>query len=215
MKNIKWLSLVVLALGAVACDPYDDAKSGTPNLLSVTAADFGGGAGFSTTGDTDSVSADGTATLDITCADICEAFHVDPADGADSDDPSDFTDLTELAIFVTFDRQFDGDAVQSTLSNCSPTGGWLTVTPTAAAGEGWYSCYSPSSGSPDEGGSVVVFNGGAPVGEDSTIAGWDEFEPLAAAPAPIVLTGTVAGRTLNVTVNRVDTATCGVCPAVE
>ena len=38
MKNIKLLSLVVLALGVVACDPYDDTKGGTPNVVGAGAA---------------------------------------------------------------------------------------------------------------------------------------------------------------------------------
>jgi hypothetical protein len=213
MKNIKLLSLVVLALGAVACDPYEDVKRGTPSLLSVTAADFGGGVGFTST----NVTPEGTATLDITCQDVCDLYGADPTD-PDADEPADFTDLTEMAVFVTFDRQFDGNAVQTSVSDCEPTGGWLSVSPAPAAGEDWYSCYSPASPTPDEGGSIVVFSSAvpppaAPPLPQETVSGWSDFTVLSAAPAPIVITGSVAGRTLNVTVNRVDTATCPVCPA--
>jgi hypothetical protein len=210
MKNLKWLSLVLTAVFAVGCDPYDDVKSGTPTFLSATAADLVNGVayGAAATGD--------TATIDITCADVTANFcPLDPTD-PDADQLTDFTTLTDLAVFITFDRQIDGAAVQSTLDDCSPTAGWLSVTPAPAAGEAWYSCYSPSSPSPDEGGSVVVFTAAVPAvavppAPQATIAGWGDYSPLPAAPAPIVVSGTVAGRAVSVTVNRVDVTTCA-CP---
>ncbi|WP_242338337.1 MULTISPECIES: hypothetical protein [Anaeromyxobacter] len=178
MKNTKWLSLVAVAALAVACDPYSDAKKGSPQIVAVTAANLAGGA--------DAVSADRTGEA-WSSAGTCGGI-------LDKDkavvNPGQFDATT---IFVTFDRQVDGGLVQTSLTDCTPAAGWLTVTPAAPAGSAWYSCYSPSSPSAAEGGSVVVYLGPA-AGSD----GWGDAEFIDGS-APVHITGTVAGRAIDVT----------------
>lgn len=203
MKKINWLFLVVLASVAAGCDPYDDVTTGgTPVLLSATAADTTNGVAYS------AVASGGTVTIDITCEAVADNLcaGIDPTD-PDADELSDLTDLSDISVFITFDRQVDGGLVQATLTDCTPKDGWLSVTPTAAAGEGWYSCYTPSSPTEVEGGSVVVFAADVPAA-GATVDGWSDAVALPAAPQPITITGTVAGQAVNVTLNRVDVTTC-------
>jgi len=204
MKRILMMSL--LAASVVACDPYSsyEFKSGTPAIKTVSLLSHGSGLGFSGT-------ASGAAwTMDVGCAALCAVVGsgTDPLTYFDPDVES--APMTNVVLFVTFDRQIDGAAVQTALDDCTPTGDWLGVAgPALAAGDVWQSCYSPGSATDVEGGSAVVFaNAGAADGW----GGSGELADPAVNPADYVFTGTVAGATVNVTLHREDVNGCGVCP---
>jgi hypothetical protein len=182
----------------VACDPYDDVRGGTPQIASVTAADVGGGRGVPGTRDATT----GAWTVDMNCANLCEVYN-DKTTPDDNDlFGSEYTDLTEIIVWVTFDRQINGNAVQTALDDCTPAGGWLTAEPAAPSGESWFSCYAPSSAQPTEGGSAVLFTAATPAA-GAHVTNWgDNFT---APPAgQMRFTGNVAGRDIDVTVNRID-----------
>jgi hypothetical protein len=104
--------------------------------------------------------------------------------------------LSGSVINLIFNKQLDGAAIQTTPSDCTPAGGWLTVTPSAPAGSTWYSCYSPSAPAANLGGSVIVYL--APTAPVST--GWADAATLAMTDLPINLAGKVAGESIDVTV---------------
>jgi hypothetical protein len=205
MKNFKWMSLALVAMFAVACDPYDDEKTGTPNIASVTVADFDTLHGFSAT-----QGAGGAWTVNIDCAALTEAYcgpdFNDPEDPADG--PGVFTSLEALTLFVSMDRQFDGLTVQESLSSCAPAGSWLTVSTPAPTGTSWFSCYSPGSPTPGEGGSVVIFTSATPTAP-ATVDNWEGFDVFPIGTTQV--TGTVADRAIDVTVTTVDPTTCAPC----
>lgn len=195
MKTINWMSLIAVAALAVACDPYTDAKKGTPNIAAVTAANTADGA-------TAVVGAPAGAAWTVT-GNSCGTLQVSATSPILN--PGQF-DVT--AFFITFDRQIDGGLVQTSLTDCTPTGGWLTVTPAAPAGFTWYSCYTPSSPQSREGGSVVVYQAPAavpasagPPAVEAVLAssGWGDAVYI--DNAPIHITGTVAGRVIDVNVD--------------
>jgi hypothetical protein len=202
MKRI--LTMAILAASVVACDPYGnyDFKSGTPTIKTVSVADYDSGFGFTGT-------ATGAAwTVDLSCSAVCDQIAANNGT-ATGEAPGDYTGLSNIVVFVTFDRQIDGGAVQTAVDDCAPAGDWLTVTgSTLGAGEAWYSCYAPSSPTNVEGGSAVLF---VNTGDAS---GWSAFTSLAdpATDPSIHLTGTAAGASVDVTVDRVDTAGCAACP---
>lgn len=179
MKNFKWMSLVVLALVAVACDPYEDVASGTPNIVGAGAANVVDGV--------DAV--EGTAAGDawtvagVPCGNVTDSHDVVLNPGA----------FDNSYFYVTLDRQIDGGLVQTSVTDCTPVAGSIAVTPAPAAGNAWYACYTPSSGSPNQGGSIMVYQAAAGGSE-----GWADFTYLPSATYQI--TGTVAGRAINVTV---------------
>jgi hypothetical protein len=186
MRNFHLLTLVAVALLAVACDPYDDVKGGTPNVVGVGAAN--------TLDGMDAVegtaAAAGWTVAGATCGGVTDAD--DNVVNAGAFDQSYF--------YITLDRQIDGALVQTSVTDCTPVAGTLTIDPAPAAGNSWYTCYSPASPSPDQGGSIVVYQAAAG-GSD----GWHDFEYLPAATYTIV--GTVAGQSINVTVTP-DAVSC-------
>jgi len=206
MKRILTMSL--LAASVVACDPYSDYsfKSGTPNIKTVSLLSHGSGLGFS------GAASGSDWTMDVGCAAICAAIGSgqDPIADGYFDPDVESAPMTNVVLFVTFDRQIDGAAVQTALDDCTPAGDWLAVAgPALAVGDIWQSCYSPSSPTDVEGGSAVLFaNTGA-------AAGWGlsgELADPAVDPTDYVFTGTLAGATVNVTLHREDVNGCGVCP---
>lgn len=192
MRNFHLLTLVAVALLAVACDPYDDVKGGTPNVI---------GAGAANTFDgLDPVEAVQAAT-GWTVAGVGCGGAVDPHGPGAADDEVLNPGLLDLSYFyITLDRQIDGALVQTSVTDCTPVAGSLTISPAPAAGSSWYTCYSPASPSPDQGGSIVVYQGAAG-GSD----GWHDFEYL--PPQTYTVVGTVAGQSINVTVTP-DAASC-------
>jgi hypothetical protein len=179
MKNTKWLSLVAVAALAVACDPYSDAKKGSPQVVAVTAANLADGV--------DAIPATEASGAWSVAGATCGSV-TDENDAVVNDGQFDLK-----TVFITFDRQVDGALVQTSLTDCAPAAGWLTVTPVAPAGSAWYSCYSPSSPSAAEGGSVVVYLGPA-----AGSGGWEDAEFISGS-APVHITGTVGGRAIDVT----------------
>lgn len=208
MKRILMVSF--LAASVVACDPYGsyDFKTGTPNIQTVAMLSHGSGLGFSGT-----VSS-GAWTVDAGCAAVCAQI-------GSGENPLDYFDpgleaapMSNVVMFVVFDRQIDGAAVQTALDDCTPSSDWLNVSgATLAAGDVWQSCYSPGSPTDVEGGSAVLFvNAGATDGW----AGSADLPDPTTAP-DVVFTGTVAGATINVTLHREDLTACypanaGLCP---
>jgi len=201
----KHLLLIALLATAVACDPYEDAKT-AKSIIAVTVVDFPLGDGFSAPYSATQTA--GAWSVGMTCADLCDLYN----DTTVVDDsPSTYTDLSNLAVFVTFDGQLNGDLVQASVDDCSPSGDWLTPSPAAGTGGAWYSCYTPSSPASYEGGSAVLFVDGVPA-----VGGWGNvsgFTPGATIPGTgaITLTGTLGGIGVDVTIDRIDTAACAVC----
>lgn len=185
MKNLKWLSLALVAVFAAACDPYDDEKTGTPSIVTVIASNpyelldpvLGTASGEAWT------------VADVPCGTIAAG------------------ELDNSVFFIVLDRQVDGALVQAALTDCTPAPASLTITPAAAAGNAWYTCYSPASATPDSGGSIVVFQGA-----EGGLDGWTDsaHEPLwlYLPAATYEINGTIAGRLIDVTITP-DAATCG------
>jgi hypothetical protein len=132
----------LLALGVVACDPdpYDDDTGGTATLLGALLTN-------GTTPAEDLVPADGLTVTGVPL------------------DPEEEEPQTVLHVLTT--AALDGASIQTTVNDCTPKDGWLTVTGPAITCEtgtpAWYSCYQPASPSPDQGGSVVIFQACEPI----------------------------------------------------
>ncbi|HZY02273.1 MAG TPA: hypothetical protein VFF02_02145, partial [Anaeromyxobacteraceae bacterium] len=157
MRN--WNRLIVavlaLALAATACDPYQGENTGTPSIAAVFATDGNPDGASFTEGAFNSTSSR-WEILDIpsTCHPDTTAPITAPAGSILAD---------QYAIFVTANKLLSGPSIeQAPAGSCLPAltgaGGteWLTATPTPV-GQSWFSCYFPSSPSPDLGGSVVMF----------------------------------------------------------
>ena len=180
MKNIKWMSLALVAVFAVACDPYDDAKGGTPQVRSIFASSQG-----------DLVEATPAATAGAWIIEDAGSFCRAATTGTNP--LPEVVTATQPLIFVALDRQMDPTAVQSSVDDCTPTGGWLTGTP-APADMTWYACYSPASPTPAEGASIVLFLAPTPTDNDTPAdpsddilapSGWDAaFESATASFTP-------------------------------
>lgn len=141
MKNIQWSILGVLAAATLlaACDPYSSQSTAAPAVVMVTATS--GSYGAYTAG-TQSGSAWTVADVPSTC---------DATTGAVASD--------EPLLFATSNQLLDGASIQASTADCTPAGGWLTVTPAAPiAGDSWYSCFQPGSPSPDLGSAVIMFS---------------------------------------------------------
>jgi len=177
--NRNWLMLAVVALAA-ACSPYEDADSGPAHILSVLTSS---GSYGSVTDGTETAGAWSVAEVPSFC---------DPVDGTLSE---------ENIIWIILDKQISAASVQTTLpdpltgdpGDCTPTGGWLTVTPAAPAGFAWYSCYVPSGPQSSEGGSIVIFlaTDAAPAsGQDE----WDYVSGVSDDFTSYTLTGSVDSK---------------------
>lgn len=160
MNNVKLLTLAIAVL-AVACDPYSKVPGGAASVAVVSAT--------SGSRDADGVPVDATAAggvYTIEAASTCT-----PPSGA-----TPFSvGADQSLVFVWFDRQIDGATVQTSLTDCTPVGSWLTASPAAPAGSSWYSCYYPTSPAPYLGGAIVMFQ--APEGG---VGGWGGFTAVPA-----------------------------------
>jgi hypothetical protein len=179
MKTIRLLSLVLLAAASVACDPYDDVKTGTPEIITVIAANSIDGVDpvLGTSGDA------GWTVTGATCGGV-----LDDADAVVN--PGAFD---QSYFVIVFDRQVDGALIQSDPVDCTPAPTSVTITPAPATGNAWYTCYNPSAGTGDWGGSIVVYQAA-----EGGSNGWGDFEYLPSDTYTI--TGNVAGRQIDVTV---------------
>lgn len=108
--------------------------------------------------------------------------------------------LTDVApdssvVFVLTNESLDPTTIQTTTTNCTPAGNWLTVTGPAitctTGSPAWYSCYDPSAPTPNQGASVVIFPACEAPGADT---GWyDVMAPLDAS-STYHITGSVKDR---------------------
>jgi hypothetical protein len=140
----------VAAVAAVlaGCDPYSKATTAPPSVAAVTATSGTDATTGSKVAGTEAWTIDGAAT---TCAGAGATSAVSAA---------------QPIVFVTFNKQMNPATVQTSVTDCTPTNGWLKVTQpdgttpvTIPSGTAWYSCYTPSSPTAAEGGSAVIFLG--------------------------------------------------------
>jgi hypothetical protein len=191
MRN--WNRLIVgvlaLALAATACDPYEGENTGTPSIAAV----------FATDGNPDGASfTEGAFNSTLSrweILDIPSTCHPDPT--APITAPAGSILADQYAIFATANKLLSGPSIeQAPAGSCLPaltgTGGtpWLTATPTPV-GQSWFSCYFPSSPSPNLGGSVVMFK------TDAYSGSWNEvalLEGITTAATTYTMNGTVSDQ---------------------
>jgi hypothetical protein len=165
----------LLAVGITGCDPYEDEKGGAPAVLGVT---------------------------------LAEGSHEHPIAGTDAGAGAWTVagdENQQNALFITTNKLLDPATIQTSTNDCTPANGWLQVTGPAITCEtgtpAWYSCYVPSSPSPQEGASIVVFQACEPVTSDVGYYDIGAFVPS----STYTLTGTVKDRSgadlpINITV---------------
>jgi hypothetical protein len=165
----------LLALGVAACDPYEDEKGGTPTVVGVTLTE-------------------GHVPSNAEPPAAGAAWSVTGEDSAQN------------VVFVAANKSLDGASIQTSPADCTPAGGWLTATGPAITCEAgtptWYTCYQPASPTPEQGGSIAIFQSCDPI---STDGGWFDVAELAPS-STYTFTGTVQDRggnplEINVTVN--------------
>ncbi len=171
-----WRLLAMAAALAVSgCDPYPAKNTAKPEILAV----------FATDGATpiDGVLAGATWTLSVASTTQAPATAV----------------ALQPVIFVRTNKPLDGATIQTadqaanSNGDCTPKDNWLSVSPAAASGNVWYSCYDPSSATPDEGAAIVLFQASSttPI---SRAGGWFDVAALAGqsgAPLTYTLSGNV------------------------
>lgn len=153
MKTLtKCMLAALVATAAVGCDPFEEAVSGPPVVITAGFTDTANAVGFSAT-------ASGSAWIVSNVPSTC---------GLNTPAVPEMSGF----IFVKFNKLLDGSQIQTSPVDCTPVGALnLAVTyngsATPPAGTDWYACYNPQAPSPDEGASVIVFLGDAlvpPVG---------------------------------------------------
>ena len=137
---------------------------------------------------------EGSTATEVTQADATGAWAISGEDSAQN------------VLFVLTNTLLDGASIQTSPSDCTPAGNWLTVTGPALTCEtgtpAWYTCYVPSSPQPGQGGSIAVFQScEAP----SLDGGWFDIGELAPS-STYRFTGEVRGGNgaalpIDVTVN--------------
>jgi hypothetical protein len=170
--NRNWLTLGVVALLAIACDPYEATNEDPPSVVAVTATQ---------TVDGDLVPASGAEVTpgvwNVEVPSVCTAGE---------------SAALQTALFVIFNKVMDGRTVQTYAETnestptapkfewfCDPFEGWLqtalTSGPAFPAGGQWYSCYNPSSAVPGEGASVVLYHAPTRDVSDPDPTNWVDF----------------------------------------
>lgn len=90
-------------------------------------------------------------------------------------------DAAQNALTIIANKLLDPASIQASVNDCTPAGGWLTVTgPSITCTTGtpaWYSCYMPSSPTPAEGARIVVFQACEPAVD----GGWYDVGELVPA----------------------------------
>lgn len=143
MKTLtKWMMAAFAAVAVVGCDPFTEAVGGPPAVM---------GAGFSQNGSAFEATLSGTAWTASGVTSICGNTTAGAAEAPGF-------------IYVKFNKLLNGDAIQTTPTNCTPVGALnLAVTyngsATPPAGTEWYACYTPSAPAPTEGASIFIFLG--------------------------------------------------------
>lgn len=128
LRKLWWVpALAILA----ACDPFDEEKGGTPEVLTVIATSVDG---------TDAVG----VVEDTTAADGWTLAGV-PAG--------------PTVFIVKTNKLLDGFSIQTSASSCVPATGLSLTVNTVVNPAGWFACYQPGSGTATEGSSLVVYQG--------------------------------------------------------
>jgi hypothetical protein len=168
MRKLIAILAVTSAATLLACDPFNKEPGGAPAVLS----------GFASVDMVNNITAiDGSAP---TAAGAVAITGV-PSDCFDAPDgsPPHVPDTgAPSTIFVKFNKLLDGASIQAGENDCTPAAGVLTTaTPAAPAGSQYYVCYNPSSPTPTEGSSIVIFQAAA-----TGAAGWDGADGFPASP---------------------------------
>lgn len=180
MKNFRKLWLLGALAVLAGCDPYTDENKGPLEILSAfaVAGDSDGGSGFwAASGDTSPFTIDEV---------------VDPG-------PSVF--------FVKTNKLLEGSAIQSDPQSCVPAAAVNLSVNGAAAPADWFTCYVPSTSTPAEGASFVMYQGADIIGTDpDTGATFTQgyFDGASLAPGFYSLVATITdkqGNTQTVTIN--------------
>jgi hypothetical protein len=135
------LCAAILALASAGCDPYPAKNTTAPQIVTV----------FASNGPNFLEEVEGTKTD--------TGWTITIPSGPGRMDPT-VIQAVEPVIFVQTNQSLDGASIQTSDGDCTPSGGWLSVTPPTLATPGspvWYSCYHPSAVVGLEGGSVVLF----------------------------------------------------------
>ena len=182
MKTLtKWILAALAPVAMVGCDPFEEAVTGPPVVISTGFTDTAGPTPYLGTAAGSAWTIPGIAS---TCVGPGQAEVVG-------------------FIWVKFNKLLNGESVQTSPNasnpqlDCTPTGSpatpWLTVAPAPPALGAWYSCYSPQSPSPDEGASVIIFL--APAAPPAS--GWATASPIPASgdvATSVQATGTVSDK---------------------
>jgi hypothetical protein len=182
MKTLtKWILAALAPVAMVGCDPFEEAVTGPPVVISTGFTDTAGPTPYLGTAAGSAWTIPGIAS---TCVGPGQAEVVG-------------------FIWVKFNKLLNGESVQTSPNasnpqlDCTPTGSpatpWLTVAPAPPALGAWYSCYSPQSPSPDEGASVIIFL--AP--DAPPASGWATASPIPASgdvATSVQATGTVSDK---------------------
>jgi hypothetical protein len=165
-----WRVLAMVAVLAVSnCDPYPNQNTAKPEILAVFASD----GSTSVEGQLES----GTWTLTLPSTLV-------PGDPTAQPPVPDTVVALQPVIFVRTNKLLDGATVQTagetanSDGDCTPRDNWLNVSPAAASGNVWYSCYDPSSATPSEGSAIVLFQSTSPISRSGN--GW--FAPTVVLP---------------------------------
>ncbi|MFT3913841.1 MAG: hypothetical protein QM704_06945 [Anaeromyxobacteraceae bacterium] len=165
------ITLAVLGLAAVGCDPYKDPPSGTPAVISAVITGRNAGLEDLVFGwDPNYVGPyNGTLSGD-TWTNFLNGDETTPA--ADRHGPTRSPSAAtygRILVFTT-NRLLDGASVEQTPNSCLPvtsanwtfTGTGPTALATAFPTGSWYTCYYPSSPTDTIGASVYVYYAGTP-----------------------------------------------------
>jgi hypothetical protein len=162
MRKLIAIMAATAGIAFVACDPYVGEPGGTPTVTSAFASIAG-------------------APVDGTVPTAAGAVTIDaiPSDCIGGPGPPPYAAL----VFVKFNKLLDGASIQTAPDNCTPAAGALTTATPALAGGSYYICYNPSSPTPTEGASVVIFWAQTPAA--GTVSGWDVADLLPADAAAV------------------------------
>ncbi len=171
MKTLtKWMLAALATTAVVGCDPFEEAVSGPPAVITAGFTDTTAG----NCPDGDCIAYTGTGSGSTWAVPGVKSICSSAVDGQSS--VSGF-------IFVKFNKLLDGASIQdpSLFPACVPAAALnLAVTIDGGgppAGETWYACYNPQAPTPGEGASVIIF-----LGPTATPpSGWNDALPVPAS----------------------------------
>lgn len=162
MKKI--ITLAVVGLTIVACDPYNSEPSGTPAVRSAVITGRNAGLESVVFGWPDEYNGPYNGTLN-TATNTWTNFK-SPADKLDPPlTPQDPTPSPTAATYgrilvFTTNVLLDGTTIEQTPNSCLPVAAsnWVFTVPAGHPTNGaWYTCYYPSSATASDGASVYVY----------------------------------------------------------